>query len=168
MKKFLSLMLAQLTVFAFTACGGSNTAAESEENQEAAEAETEDKTEESKKEEEPEETAPETSADIDISSAIDASTTSDTEPIPLGQWGKTARYATTPFMSVSQKSQHPRMTQNMSSLPLISTTKTAMNFPRLILPLWNFPMMWSCAFWIMRYLFRKNFPALNTVLQNPL
>lgn len=94
MKKFLSLALALLTAFAFTACGGKNTTAEPEGTQEAAEAESEAKTEESEKEEEPEESAPETSTDTDISSAIDASSTSDTDPVPLGQWAKTARYAT--------------------------------------------------------------------------
>lgn len=30
----------------------------------------------------------------DLSSAVDAAATSDTQPVPLGQWAKTARYAT--------------------------------------------------------------------------
>lgn len=38
--------------------------------------------------------APEGGSAVDVSSAVDASTTTDTNAVPLGQWAKTARYAT--------------------------------------------------------------------------
>lgn len=43
----------------------------------------------------PEATAePAQSADVDIADAIDAAATTETEAVPLGQWARTARYAT--------------------------------------------------------------------------
>lgn len=80
-------------VFGLTACGGGEeqtdpveTEDSSVEEEEAAE---EEETEEPEKKEEEADTG-----DTDVSSAIEESSTSETEAVPLGQWAKVADYAT--------------------------------------------------------------------------
>lgn len=103
MKKCLALLLSMIMLFSVTSCG----------EKEAKKVANEPPAKSSEKVKEPDVTAskesdsdkttskqPDASAttskqsDTDISNAIDASTTTDTTPVPFGQWAKTARYAT--------------------------------------------------------------------------
>lgn len=110
MKKFLALSISMIMLFTVASCGEKETkkvANEPQENSsetvkepdittsEQPDADAVDKPQDNSSEEvkEPETTASE-QPNADISSAIDASTTTDTAPIPFGQWAKTARYAT--------------------------------------------------------------------------
>lgn len=93
MKKILVFMLTMMMSFGLTACGGGEeqtdpveTEDSSAEEEEAAE---EEETEEPEKKEEEADTG-----DTDVSSAIEGSSTSETEAVPLGQWAKVADYAT--------------------------------------------------------------------------
>ena len=114
MRKKLAVIMSLLMVCSMAACGQdaaeNTTAAETETVSESTAPETEEATEEETEEEtEPATTEEETDAEeettkentsggeagsADISDAVDASTTTDTEPVPLGQWAKAARYAT--------------------------------------------------------------------------
>ncbi len=91
MKKHFALMLALLMAVSFTACSAGGTQSEPAASQDGA-SEAEDTAEKTTTEAEAPET--ESVSDADLSSAIDASTTTDTDAVPLGQWAKTARYAT--------------------------------------------------------------------------
>ncbi len=95
MKKVLVLALALTMAFSFTACGGGKKDDNAAPSEDVAD-EKQDTEEDEAEEEDADDNAKDTAgnAGADISSAIDASTTSDTEPVPLGQWAKTARYAT--------------------------------------------------------------------------
>lgn len=110
MKKFLALSMSVIMLFTVASCGKKETkdvpkepAANSSEKvkesdtttPEQPDADKADKEQENPSEDvkEPDTTTSEQGAS-DVSSAIDASTTADTNPIPFGQWAKTARYAT--------------------------------------------------------------------------
>ncbi len=118
MKKILALSLSMIMLFSVTACGEkeakkvpSETQTKSSEEvkepettsepettptEESNSKDTSEESQENATEEttEPTETTSEQTSDADISSAIDAETTSETNTVPLGQWTKTARYAT--------------------------------------------------------------------------
>ncbi len=111
MKKFLALSISMIMLFTVASCGEKETkkvtneppAKSSEKikepdtttSEEPDDADATDKPQDNSSEDvkEPDTTTSE-QADADISSALDASTTTDTTPISFGQWAKTARYAT--------------------------------------------------------------------------
>lgn len=100
MKKFLSLVLILLMAFTFTACGGGEKEEEPETTQSDA-SESEEQTEDTEEEDaeaadeadDSDAAAPSGASDGDFASAVDGSKTSDTDPVPFGEWGKATMYA---------------------------------------------------------------------------
>ena len=115
LRRILVLILSLALVLSLAACGGSGEPASEAASEPASEAASEAAPAESGSEE-PEAPASEPASeasseasseaasepaseaapagDVDVSGAVDASATSDTAPVPLGQWAETARYAT--------------------------------------------------------------------------
>lgn len=91
-KKVLAMLLTLMLAFSLTACGGDTQEEEPAETEETTAEPEEEETQE--EEEEPEESEPAGTGEADISSAVDSTTTTDTEPVPLGQWTNIADYAT--------------------------------------------------------------------------
>ena len=106
LRRFAALCLSLTLILSLAACGGeeaSQSPASAPESSSASEEAQEPASQESEASSEaPSEASSEASSegeaapagDVDVSGAVDASTTSDTSPVPLGQWAKTARYAT--------------------------------------------------------------------------
>lgn len=106
LRRFAALCLSLTLILSLAACGGeeaSQSPASAPESSSASEEAQEPASQESEASSEaPSEASSEASSeggaapagDVDVSGAVDASATSDTSPVPLGQWAKTARYAT--------------------------------------------------------------------------
>lgn len=102
-KKWAALALVLILAFATVACAADDGASDADPTLPPAEATAEPETQATDAPEAPEATeapaetaAPEQpqSGDVDVSGAVDASATTETSAVALGQWAKTARYAT--------------------------------------------------------------------------
>ena len=136
-------------VFGLTACGGGEeqtdpveTEDSSVEEEEAAE---EEETEEPEKKEEEADTG-----DTDVSSAIEGSSTSETEAVPLGQWAKVADYATEDEAYHTVYVRVTKVTTSEADEAYVQSSIETNNTN-------SSPTMWSCACWIMKCLYRRNF-----------
>ena len=76
------------------------------------------------------------SGDADVSGAVDASTTTETSAVPLGQWAKTARYATeddtyhTVYVRLNKVTTASQDEGNMCNRPSSCTTAAVPTFGR--------------------------------------